>query len=242
MTPRVLRHRDRATLVEDAAQSLLEVLVRLQSEQEVVHLCLTSEGVATDVLARFADLVPDSALDTTRLHLWWSDEAFVSTTDPQRLSVQALAVLGRTLHLASSQTHLIPASDGRADPSEAGYAYAAELGETVFDVCVLGMGDDGHVASLFPDGPVAEGGSSLVVGLDDAPVEPHERITLTYTALNRSQQVWFWVDGAENAQTVARAVAGDQSLPAARVRGRLQTLLFLDEASAAELPQYHCSL
>ncbi|MEL4504085.1 6-phosphogluconolactonase [Luteococcus sp. H138] len=240
--PRVLRHEDTDEMVADAAQKLLDSLVQLQASQDTVHLCLTGGRTANRIYHRFAELVPDSQLDPTRLHLWWGDERFVSTTDPERHALHALSILARTLQLSSAQTHPMPASDGKADPDEAAFAYAHELGDTVFDICLLGMGEDGHVASLIPGTLRSDQTSSLVVGVTDFPVPPSDRITLTLNAINRSQRVWLWVSGTNKAPAVAQALAGDGSAPGAQVSGLVETLWFLDDESAAELPLYQCEL
>ncbi|MGO4956386.1 6-phosphogluconolactonase [Luteococcus sp. Sow4_B9] len=240
--PRVLRHEDTDDLVAQAASHLLHTLLQLQETQETVHLCLTGGRTANRIYERFAELVPDSGLRPEALHLWWSDDCFVSTTDPDRNALQALSILARTLHLSSAQTHPMPASDGKADPGEAAYAYAHDLGETTFDVCLLGLGADGHVASIFPGHPSHEQGSSLAIGVTDSPKPPAERISLTLRAINRSQRVWVLVTGQDKAAAVARALQGDQLLPATQVRGELETLWFVDESAAEDLPFYRCGL
>lgn len=242
MSTRVLRHRDADNLARAVAERLLRSLAELQHDKEVVHLCLTGGRIANRIYADFADLVPASDLDPTRLHLWWGDERFLETGDPDRNALQALAVLARTLHLESSQTHSMPASTGKADPGDSAFAYAEELGDTRFDICLLGMGRDGHVASIFPDHPSFDSTKALAIGVTDAPKPPSERISLTFNALNRSDQVWLLVSGADKARAVARALEGDQTVPAGHLHGRDATLWFLDEEAAAGLPRYQCSL
>lgn len=236
---RVVRHTDAQDLSRHAARMLLDTLVELQATQEVVHLCLCAGEVATQTYEVFADLVPDSQLDPSRLHLWWGDEAYAPTTDPARTAPRLLTILARTLHVASSQIHVMPSSEGHADPSEAAFAYAAELGDTVFDLCLLGMGVDGHVGSIFP-GHASMDSASLAMGVSDAPKPPAERIGLTLNAINRSHRVWLWVAGEQKAPAVTQALDGDETLPAALVHGTQQTLWFLDEAAARDLPRYHC--
>ena len=240
MSARVLRHADVDEVVGRAASGLLARLLDLSQQQETVHLCLTGGEVADAVLARFADLVPDSGLDPARLHLWWSDERFAPTTDPERNSLTSLSVLARTLRLTGSQTHPMPSSDGHADPDSAAFAYADELGETTFDLCLLDVGEDGHVAALFPGHEGFEPTTSLAVGVTDAPVPPREQVSLTLTAINRSRAVWLWACGAASAQAVARSIAGDDTLPAAHVRGEQETLWLVDQEASSALPTFTC--
>jgi len=79
-----------------------------------------------------------------------------------------------------------------------------------------------------------------VIGVSDSPKPPAERISLTLPTLSRAGQVWFLVSGPEKADAVAAALAGDQSLPAARVHGEEATLWLVDRPAAARLPYFDC--
>jgi 6-phosphogluconolactonase len=133
-------------------------------------------------------------------------------------------------------------------PEESAEAYAAELARAArpedhgpvptFDLVVLGMGPDGHVASLFPGHPaVYEEGA--VVGVRGAPKPPPERVTLTLSSINVARQVWLVVTGEDKAKAVRMALsgAGPVQIPAAGVAGRSQTLWLLDRAAASALPR-----
>lgn len=242
MTSRVVRFHTPEELAEGAAQQLLARLVEVQQAQGEVNLCLTGGRVANTMYTSLASLAEGSDLDPRQLSLWWGDERFVGLTDPDRNALQSLSLLARTLHLSPSQTHPMPGSDGKADPDEAAFSYARELGDTVFDVCLLGMGEDGHVASIFPDHPSMDPTTATVIGVTDSPKPPSERVSLTLNALNRSTAIWMLVTGEAKAEAVAKALAGDWFLPAARVRGTVETLWFLDAEAASLLPRFNCLL
>lgn len=240
--PRILRHDGPDELVSAAAQTLLDELVSRQGQQDAVHLCLSGGSVANQVYAAFAELAAAGALDVEKLHIWWSDEMFVPTIDPERNATQSLALLARRLQLNTAQIHSMPASDGHADPGESAFTYAQELGDTEFDVLVLGMGVDGHVASIFPHHASSEPTSKRAIGVQDAPKAPSERISLTVPTLNRARTTLLLVSGTEKARAVAESLAPDAVLPAAQVRGRAETLWFVDEDAAALLPYHDCEL
>ncbi len=242
MTARILRFPSDTDLVDEAAHMLLNHLAQRQEHQAQVHLCLTGGRIANRIYAAFAELAGESHFDASTLHLWWGDEQFVGTTDPERNALQSLALLARSLQLKSAQIHPMPASDGNADPDESAFAYAQELGDTVFDLCLLGMGPDGHVASIFPGHPSSDPTSLAVIGVTDAPKPPPERISLTLSTINRSRSVWLWVNGAEKAESVAGALSGDADVPAGHVSGVESTIWFLDEAAARRLPRHRCEL
>ncbi len=237
----VVRHADVTDLAGRSAQRLLDALIELQVDGHTPQLCLAGGRAAMAVYAEFARLIPDSDLDTTRLELWWSDERFLPTDDPERNAGPALALLASAFSIDPARTHPMPSADGTIDAGASAALYAKELGDTTFDICLLGMGPDGHVASIFPDHPSSEPANQSVIGVSDAPKPPPERISLTIARINTSAQVWLLVNGADKASAVARALGEDPSLPAARVAGRDRTLWLLDEESAAELPYFVCT-
>ena len=107
-----------------------------------------------------------------------------------------------------------------------------------FDLVVLGMGPDGHVASLFPGHPALYD-EGAVAGVRGAPKPPPERVTLTLASINAARQVWLVATGEAKAKAVRMALsgAGQVQIPAAGVAGRSQTLWLLDRAAASALPR-----
>ena len=239
---RVLRHASGSDLTEGAAERLMHRIIELQRERPgPVHLCLTGGRIANRIYEAFTELVEDSDLDPSRLELWWGDERFVATEDPERNAGHTLAILARKLSVTSAHTHAMPAADGIADAAASAATYAKELGDTRFDICLLGMGEDGHVASIFPGHPSFEAPTHTVIGVHDAPKAPGSRISLSVAALSNSREVWFLVSGSDKARAVARAHAGDPTIPGGVVRGTERTLWLLDRAAAADLPYHECT-
>ncbi len=236
----VVRHEDADDLAVRTAKRLLTTLIGLQADGRTPQLCLAGGRIAMATYAEFSKLVPGSDLDTSRLELWWSDERFLPTEDPQRNAGPVLALLASAFSVDPAHTHPMPSADGTVDAAASAATYAKELGDTTFDLCLLGMGPDGHVASIFPDHPSAESTNQPVIGVSDAPKPPPERISLTISRINTSAQIWLLVAGADKATAVAHALGGDAALPAARVAGRDRTIWMLDDASAADLPYFEC--
>ncbi len=237
----VLRHPDGPALASAVAEALLRRLVEMQAERGVVHLCLTGGRIANSVYEQLATLVGDSQLDPGLLELWWGDERFVPTDDPTRHSLQALARLAGSFPLDPARTHPMPSSDVFADAQEAASAYARDLAGTVIDICLLGIGEDGHVASVFPDHSSFDPTQALAVAVTDSP-KPPDRVTLSLAAINRSREVWLIGSGEAKAAPVARALEGDPTLPAAHVQAAERTYWYLDEQAAALLPYHTCAL
>jgi 6-phosphogluconolactonase len=107
-----------------------------------------------------------------------------------------------------------------------------------FDVLMLGVGPDGHVASLFPEHPALQVDDRPVVAVHGSPKPPPTRISLTFPALSRAHEVWFVVSGEDKAKAVRLALsgAGRLQIPAAAVKGLSRTLWLLDEPAASEIP------
>lgn len=228
-------------IAHGVAVTLLDRLVALQTDDRVAQVCLTGGRIANRMYAALGLLVEDSPLDPARLELWWGDERFLPTGDPDRNAGATLAILAGHFPLDPARTHPMPAADGLVDSAASAATYAKELGKTAFDVCLLGMGADGHVASIFPHHPSFAESNHTVIGVNDAPKPPAERISLTVSALSRSREVWFLVSGADKADAVRRSVAGDRDVPAGVVRGTERTRWFLDRDAASGLPYHQCS-
>ena len=146
---RLMRYQSTQGLAEGVAHRLVQTIVRIQAAQERIDLCLTGGRIANIVYAAMEDVPECAKIRPDQLHVWWGDDRFVPTGHPDRNSLQALSLLSSAIRLDPSKTHVMPAADGKADPDEAAYSYAQELGGVVFDICLLGMGTDGHIASLF---------------------------------------------------------------------------------------------
>jgi 6-phosphogluconolactonase len=242
-TNTVHRYADAPTLARGAAKRLVAALEDLQAEPgRVAQLCLTGGRIAARMYKELGRLIQDSGVDTRRLELWWGDERFVPTSDPDRNAGPTLALLARHFSLDPARTHPMPAADGIIDSAECAAAYEKELGDTVFDICLLGMGPDGHVASIFPGHPSFAERSYGAIGVTNSPKPPPERISLTIPTLNRSRQIWFLVSGEDKAEAVARSWNGDRSIPAGVVRGTVETTWLVDSDASSRIPYHSCSL
>lgn len=243
MYTRVVRLPEAHDVASLVAERLLDVIVGLQAKQGDVNICLTGGDTANAMYEVFADLAATSDIDATRMHFWWGDERFVPATDPARNSLQAIERLARTIPINSAHIHMMAAQDGRKDSHESASVYESELGNTHFDITLMGLGTDGHCASIFQDHPSFEPTNRLVIGVEDSPKPPSERITLTFNALNRSTHVWFLATGRQKAKALAAVLDGDPSLPATHVRGEQGTLWFVDEEAASALPEmFRCEI
>lgn len=232
---------DAEALAENVARRLLGTLAAAQADGRVPAIALTGGTIAEQVHAAVARLAETAAVDWSRVDVWWGDERFVPADDPERNALQARRALLDHLPLDPARVHEIPASDSGADDVEAAAAaYSQEVrehGGGRFDVVMLGVGPDGHVASLFPGSPQLDVDDRVAVAVHDSPKPPPQRVSLTYGALNRTAQVWFVVSGDGKAAAVRRALdrADLHEVPATGVGGQERTVWLLDEAAASRL-------
>ena len=243
MNDQVLRFSAAEDLVEQAAAMLVARIAAVQTDPErIVHLCLTGGRTAQRLYESFGGRIEGSGVDPGRLELWWTDERFAATNDPARHAGPALALLAGQFPLDPARTHPMPAADGVADADAAAATYAKELDDVTFDICLLSVGPEGHVAGIFPGHPSFDAQTQTVIGLTESPKGEGDRISLTVASLRRSHEVWFLLSGPDKADVAAQALAGSEDIPAGVVRGIDDTLWFIDREAAAELPWFRCDL
>ncbi|MEN6305701.1 MAG: 6-phosphogluconolactonase [Armatimonadia bacterium] len=234
------------TDAEDMAAKVAEVIVRQATccAGQMGRFTLALSGGRTpetlfEVLARdFAMKLP-----WQKTHFFWGDDRFVPHEDPRSNYRLAKQVLFDHVPCPAGNVHPMPIFF--KDPEDAAADYEATLKGYFpgpwprFDIALLGMGDNGHVASLFPHSPALREHSRWVVAVREEEAEPPLRLTLTLPALNQAAQVHFLVTGEEKAEKVAEALspqADVQECPAAGVRPeRGELVWWLDEAAAAKL-------
>jgi len=245
---RVLVHPDGPVLASAVGARLVTRLVDVLAERDAAHVVLTGGTIGIGTLAALAQLPAREAVDWGRVHLWWGDERFLPSGDKERNETQARDALLDSLPLNPGFVHAMAATDGPdgEDAEAAAARYAAELADYApagadapeFDVLLLGMGPDGHIASLFPEHPGTRETGPSAIAVHDSPKPPPNRISLTFRVIQSAREVWVVASGAEKAEAVARALggAGQVEIPAAGALGTEATLWLIDRAAAVELP------
>lgn len=157
-------------------------------------------------------LLAESTSNLRKWHIFFGDERCLPPTDPQRNSMLVAAALFDRVSIPEEQIHIIPAELG-AEPAARSYAKRISRA-TPFDMVLLGLGEDGHTASLFPGHNHPE--RPLVVPVHTAPKPPADRVSMNYSTLSFSRQVMFMVTG-ENKQNAVTGWRRGDLLPAARI-------------------------
>ncbi len=209
-SPRVEVHADAGELATSVAGELLRVLAGAQAAGRIPHVVLTGGSIADAIHREVARLSAASGVDWGSVELWWGDERFVARDSADRNAVQAREAFLDAVGVAEHRVHEVAATGEAADVEAAAAAYADELaahGPDEFDVLMLGVGPDGHIASLFPDRPELAEVDRPTVPVTDSPKPPPERVSLTYPTLARSRATWLLVSGEPKAEAVARALS-----------------------------------
>ena len=224
------------TLAHDVAEWLCGLA---QASDHAFAVCLSGGSTPRRLYERLADPAIAARFPWNRAHWFWGDERFVPHDHPDSNYRMARDAFLSRVPVPDDNIHAVP-TEG-VSPEQAASAYETTLkrfygtdtlapGRPLFDVTLLGIGEDGHTASLFPGQPALQETSRWAVAVIGAKAEA--RITLTYPALDSSRELAFLVTGKEKRGVVARAQAGDRTIPAAVVHpvGRLHW--FTDRAAA----------
>ena len=219
---------------------LLPLIQERTSQGSDFHLSLTGGRLGNQIVHDLC-AVPE-LISNPRLHLWFSDERYVPLghADRNDLPITEEARAGR-VHIHSVQG---PDTTDSVQTSAQDYAHELHLAtttrfcatNTLMDVTVLGIGPDGHVASLFPHSAQLE--SALgTIAVTDSPKPPPVRVTWTYPTLNASEQIWIVATGADKASAIQAVLHGVDyhDIPASRVAGKSITRIMMDSELASGL-------
>jgi len=240
----VVVHQDAGVLANAAAVRLITQIVDAQATGAAASVVLTGGTIADRMYKALNASPARDAVDWSRVDFWWGDERFLPLGDPDRNETQVRAALLDALPLDPARVHPMPASDGADgdDPDLAAARYVDELLGPAgalphFDIVLLGMGPDGHVASLFPGHPELNE-TRPAAAVRNSPKPPPTRLTLSFDVINSADEVWLIASGEEKAKAVGAALSGGTpvDVPAAGVHGTKRTLWLLDRESASAIP------
>lgn len=216
---------DSQELVEEvAAQTLLAIENGLLANG-VFHLVLTGGTLGVAISEHLRGVWNSAPEMYQGLHIWWSDERFVEAGSNERNA--------HPLHTGLTNQNIVIhealSPDSPATIEDAVKHYADQLTGVVIDLNILGVGPDGHVASLFP-GIADLDDQSSIFAITDSPKPPAARISFTMKTINEAREVWIVAAGESKAEAVAKIIEGDLSIPASYVSARERTRLIVDQA------------
>jgi 6-phosphogluconolactonase len=244
---RVFVHPSKQEMADSVAARFIAKLGKILAENDISNVVLTGGTMGAAVLGAVNANPERDSIDWKRVHFWWGDERWLPRGDPERNETQAREALLDHIDHDESTVHALAASDEGVELDDAALAYSRELvsnaapGSTLprFDITFLGVGPDGHIASLFPERSGIRVKDATVVGVRISPKPPPFRLTLTLPVINSSERIWLVLAGADKASALGLTLAGVSSneVPAAGANGRRRTDFHVDSEATAEVPE-----
>jgi 6-phosphogluconolactonase len=229
--------KDMAALADALA---LWLLGAADAVDETFSLCLSGGSTPKALYERLAQTDLAEQFPWERTHLFFGDERFVPPTDPRSNFAMVHEALISKVPIPAGNVHPVATEGVSLEQSAQAYerelqsfygSGALEPGRPLFDVTLLGLGEDGHTASLFPGSPALAEVERWCLGVSGEKAE--DRVTLTYPVLQSSASCAFMVAGEGKAKILSR-LAHDPSLPAARLQPEGALLVFADAAAAGK--------
>lgn len=230
----------KAGLADAIVARLVDVVDAAVASRGDCHLVLTGGSMGSAVVEALLR-GPGADLPWSRIHLWWGDERFLPAGDPERNDAQVTALVAE-LSIPEANVHRVATTDGGGTVDDAARAYDDDLRRHAaegadfphFDVVMLGMGPDTHVASLFPGHALTRVDDKVTAAEQDSPKPPPQRVTMTFPTLNSADEVWLMVAGADKAEAVrqTRESTDRTAHPASGVHGTTSTTWWLDSVAA----------
>jgi len=218
-----------AELAEAAASWTAQRVTAAVGARGACYLALAGGETPRGCYERLARSPYRETLPWPSVFVFWSDERQVSLDHPESNYAMAKAVLLDHVRIPAEQVFPLvgdPTPGLRRIPADAG-------GRPRFDVIHLGLGEDGHTASLFPGSPALKEVRALIAQVHDAPKPPPDRLTLTLPVLNAARAVLFMVQGSSKREALARVLRRDPALPASHVQPPDGELHFIVDRAAA---------
>jgi 6-phosphogluconolactonase len=217
---------DSEELAEEVTAQILLAIESGLLAQGVFHLVLTGGTLGVQISQSLVGAFNSAPELYQGLHIWFSDERFVALESSERNA----APWHGTLRNNNIVVHETLAPNSPATIEDAVQDYQSALNGVVVDLNILGLGPDGHVASLFP-GIADIDDQRNIFAITDSPKPPAVRLSFTMKFLNESREVWIVAAGESKADAVARIIEGDLSVPASYVSAQVRTRLIVDQAA-----------
>jgi 6-phosphogluconolactonase len=235
--PRLDISADAAALAARVAQWITDLACHASGN---FSICLSGGSTPKRLYQLLASAPLRDAVPWQRIHWFWGDERFVPWDDPDSNYGMTRGAVLEHAPIPAANIHAIAYQGSAADAAGAyertlkSYYGAEKLdpARPLFDIVLLGMGPDGHTASLFPGKPALEELQRWVTEVPEPGLNPHvPRVTLTYPALASSRSTAFVAAGADKTAMMRRVLAGETGLPSARVRSVGELVWFIDQAA-----------
>lgn len=234
---RIVRGESLGELAAEIATEIIRVFRERQAESAIPCIVLTGGTGGALVLEALGEHPDRDSVDWSRVRFVWGDERWRPAGDPERNDLLADSTLFAHVSVDPALVHRVSGSNAGLSLEDAAAAYARIIdGIHRIDIALNGVGEDGHIASLFPGRPemhLTDAPSAFAITASPKP--PPERVTLSMPTLQRAERVWLIAAGAGKADAVRAVRQREQPLlPAATVTGTRETVLWADLAALGE--------
>lgn len=229
-------------IFEDPQTASKELAQRIEED---IQTHAGSKGAVSIVLSggttpkKLYQYLAGSGIDWKKVHVFFADERFVPHTDKHSSYHMVKETLLGKIQIPKKNIHAVPTY---LSLQNAAKSYEIDIQDfyerfqkSQFDVTILGIGEDGHVASLFPYLPQVEEQTRLVLSVQESPKPPSERITLTLPALNNSRNIHFLATGGAKGKAIRQIIKGQDTIASCPSKGINNAEWWIDSAAAASL-------
>jgi 6-phosphogluconolactonase len=214
---------DAAELAEEVTVQILAAIEKGLKLKSQFHLVLTGGTLGVQISEALVNEFNADSDSFRGLHIWWSDERFVPADSVERNAFP----FHKNVKNENIVVHEVLSSDRAANLQDSVSDYELALENVDIDLNILGLGPDGHVASLFP-GMTDLDDQRKVFAVQNSPKPPAERVSFTMSMINSAEEVWIVAAGESKADAVTKLIEGELSIPASYVRGNSHTRLIVD--------------
>ena len=214
---------DAAELAEEVTVQILAAIEKGLKLKSQFHLVLTGGTLGVQISEALVNEFNADSDSFRGLHIWWSDERFVPADSVERNAFP----FHKNIKNENIVVHEVLSSDRAANLQDSVSDYELALENVDIDLNILGLGPDGHVASLFP-GMTDLDDQRKVFAVQNSPKPPAERVSFTMSMINSAEEVWIVAAGESKADAVTKLIEGELSIPASYVRGNSHTRLIVD--------------
>lgn len=214
---------DAAELAEELTVQILAAIEKGLKLKSQFHLVLTGGTLGVQISEALVNEFNADSDSFRGLHIWWSDERFVPADSVERNAFP----FHKNVKNENIVVHEVLSSDRAANLQDSVSDYELALENVDIDLNILGLGPDGHVASLFP-GMTDLDDQRKVFAVQNSPKPPAERVSFTMSMINSAEEVWIVAAGESKADAVTKLIEGELSIPASYVRGNSRTRLIVD--------------
>lgn len=231
---------------EAVAEESLQAILNAVQNKGKAELVLTGGTLGIAVLEKMHINPTSQEIDWNNVHIWWGDERFLVIDSLERNDLQAVTAFLRHISIPASNIHFPETTTNTANVKMAAAEYETELlehfgseDEIYFDALLLGIGPDGHIASLFPHHETLLS-ESLVVSVTDSPKPPPERISFSFKTISKAEKIWTFASGAAKAEAIEKALNGalKDEIPLVGVFAKDAKYLYLDKELASNTSSF----